>query len=59
MCSINMKNVRKLQKYKQHTQEFPGGLAVKDLALTLLRLGFDSLAQESLHAAGIAEKIKK
>ena len=37
----------------------PGGLVVKDLALSLLWIGFRSLAQEFPHALDIAEKKKK
>ena len=37
----------------------PGGLVVKDLALSLLWIGFRSLAQEFPHALDIAEKKKE
>ena len=43
----------------QNSKEFPGGLAVKDLALSLLWRRFDPLAQELPHAAGAAENKTK
>ena len=42
-----------------HFEEFPGGLAVKDLALSLLWLRFIPWPQECLHATGMAKRKKK
>lgn len=39
--------------------EFPGGLVLKDLALSLLWQGFDPLAWELLLVVGMAKKEKK
>ena len=40
-------------------QEFPVGLAIKDLVLSQLWCGFDSWALEPQHAMGAAKKEKK
>lgn len=43
---------------KGNKLEFPGGVAVKDVALSLLWLGFDSWPQELPHASSEAKKEK-
>ena len=40
-------------------REFPGGLALKDLALSLLWQELDPWTRELLHAVGSAKKKKK
>ena len=40
--------------FKKLREEFLGGLAVKDLALSFLWLGLDPLAWELLYAVGVA-----
>ena len=56
---------REEKKTKEQTgMEFPGGLEVKDLALSLQWLGsllchgFDPWSQELLHTVGMAKKSK-
>jgi len=46
-----------LASVKEPFWEFPGGLVVKDLVLSVLWLGSDSW--ESLHAAGVAKNQTK
>ena len=45
-------------RQSRHLGEFPGGVAVKDVALSLLWLGFDSWPQELPHTSSEAKKEK-
>ena len=51
--------VEKLEFEKKDLEEFPGGLVVKDLVLSLLWLGFYPWPRDLSYAVGIAKKRKE